>query len=97
VVGGLEDWVVNMVVCDIMGPFTLTSPGIGVAEFSGGLSGTYFAQGVFNFTYEGTYQITLSNGIGSPGSMDACRALQRLTYIAALNRRVPVSPATLAQ
>jgi hypothetical protein len=71
VVGGLEDWVVNMVVCDIMGPFTLTSPGIGVAEFSGGLSGTYFAQGVFNFTYEGTYQITLSNGIGSPGSMDA--------------------------
>jgi len=69
VVGGLEDWQVEQVVCDITQPFTLTSPGVGVAEFSGGLSGTYSASGVFNFQYDGTYRITLSNGLGSPGSM----------------------------
>ncbi len=69
IVGGLEDWQVDQVVCDITKPFTLTSPGIGVAEFSGGLSGTYSASGVYNFQYAGTYQITLSDGLGSPGSM----------------------------
>ncbi len=69
IVGGLEDWQVNEVVCDITKPFTLTSPGVGVAQFSGGLSGTYSASGVFNFHYEGTYEISLSNGLGSPGSM----------------------------
>ena len=71
VVGGLEDWQVSTVVCDVTEPFTLESPGVGVAEFSGGLSGTYSATGVFNFSYAGTYQITLSNGLGSPGSMVA--------------------------
>ena len=71
VVGGLEDWQVDQVVCDVTQPFTLTSPGIGTAEFSGGLSGTYVATGIFDFRYEGTYQITLSDGLGSPGSMIA--------------------------
>ncbi len=69
VAGGLEDWQVNQVVCDLTQPFTLTSPGVGVAEFSGGLSGTYSATGVFNFQYAGTYQITLENGLGTPGTM----------------------------
>jgi hypothetical protein len=69
VVGGLEDWQVNMVVCDITQPFTLESPGVGTAQFSGGLSGTYEASGVFNFQYSGTYEITLENGIGTPGTM----------------------------
>ena len=64
VVGGLQDWQVNMVK-----PFTLESPGVGVAEFSGGLSGTYSATGVFNFSYAGTYQVILSDGLGSPGTM----------------------------
>ncbi|MBP8208058.1 MAG: hypothetical protein KAY11_00735, partial [Ilumatobacteraceae bacterium] len=68
-VGGLQDWQVNMVVCDITKPFTLESPGVGVAEFSGGLSGTYSATGVFNFSYAGTYQVILSDGLGSPGTM----------------------------
>lgn len=71
VVGGLEDWQVNQVVCDITKPFTLESPGIGTAEFSGGLSGTYSASGVFDFHYEGTYQVTLENGLGTPGTMVA--------------------------
>jgi hypothetical protein len=71
VVGGLEDWQVNQVVCDVTQPFTLESPGIGTAEFSGGLSGTYSASGVFDFHYEGTYQITLENGLGTPGTMVA--------------------------
>lgn len=71
VVGGLEDWQVNMVVCDLTMPFTLESPGVGIAEFSGGLSGTYSATGIFNFSYAGTYEITLENGLGTPGSMIA--------------------------
>jgi hypothetical protein len=71
VVGGLEDWQVNMVVCDVTKPFTLESPGVGVAEFSGGLSGSYSATGVFNFSYAGTYEITLENGLGTPGGMIA--------------------------
>jgi hypothetical protein len=71
VVGGLEDWQVSQVVCDIMSPFSLTSPGVGVAEFSGGLTGTYSATGVFNFSYAGDYVIALANGIGSPGTMSA--------------------------
>jgi hypothetical protein len=71
VAGGLEDWQVDMVVCDVMQPFTLESPGVGVAEFSGGLSGTYTATGIFNFSYAGTYEITLENGLGSPGGMVA--------------------------
>jgi hypothetical protein len=69
VVGGLQDWQVDQAVCDIMAPFTLTSPGVGVAEFAGGLSGTYSATGVFNFSYAGTYQIVLTDGLGSPGTM----------------------------
>jgi hypothetical protein len=71
VVGGLEDWQVDQVVCDIMAPFTLTSPGVGVAEFTGGLTGTYSATGVFNFSYAGEYEILLSDGPGSPGTMAA--------------------------
>lgn len=71
VVGGLEGWQVDMVVCDVMQPFVLESPGVGVAEFSGGLSGTYSATGIFDFSYAGTYEITLENGLGSPGGMVA--------------------------
>lgn len=71
VVGGLQDWQVNQVVCDVMKPFTLESPGIGTAEFSGGLSGSYSVSGIFNMHYEGTYLITLENGPGTPGSMVA--------------------------
>ena len=70
-VGGLQDWQVNQVVCDVMKPFTLESPGIGTAEFSGGLSGSYTVSGIFDMHYEGTYLITLENGPGSPGSMVA--------------------------
>jgi hypothetical protein len=69
IVGGLQDWQVNQVVCDVMQPFTLEAPGVGTAQFSGGLSGTYSATGVFNLHYEGTYQITLENGLGTPGTM----------------------------
>ena len=69
IVGGLQDWQVNQVVCDVTKPFTLESPGVGTADFSGGLTGTYSATGVFDFHYEGTYQITLQNGLGTPGSM----------------------------
>ncbi|MGH9133471.1 MAG: hypothetical protein ACRDZZ_06010 [Ilumatobacteraceae bacterium] len=69
IVGGLEDWQVNQVVCDVMQPFTLEAPGAGTAQFSGGLTGTYSASGVFNLHYEGTYQISLENGLGSPGTM----------------------------
>ena len=69
IVGGLQDWQVNQVVCDVTQPFMLTSPGVGTAQFSGGLTGTYSATGVFNFSYSGTYSITLSDGLGSPGSM----------------------------
>lgn len=69
VVGGLQDWKVSMVVCDVTKPFTLESPGVGTANFSGGLSGTYEASGVFNFHYAGTYTITLEDGLGSPGIM----------------------------
>jgi hypothetical protein len=71
VVGGLQDWQVNQVVCDVMKPFTLESPGIGTAEFSGGLSGSYSVSGIFNMHYEGTYLITFENGPGSPGAMVA--------------------------
>jgi hypothetical protein len=71
VVGGLDDWQVNMVVCDVMQPFTLEAPGIGSAAFSGGLSGTYRASGVFGINYQGTYLIELENGLGTPGNMIA--------------------------
>ena len=71
VAGGLQDWQVNQVVCDVMKPFTLESPGIGTAEFSGGLSGSYSVSGIYNMHYEGTYLITLENGPGTPGSMVA--------------------------
>ena len=71
VAGGLQDWQVNQVVCDVMKPFTLESPGIGTAEFSGGLSGSYTVSGIFDMHYEGTYLITLENGLGSPGTMVA--------------------------
>jgi hypothetical protein len=39
IVGGLDDWQTDTAVCDIMKPFTLTSPILSV-HFSGGLSGT---------------------------------------------------------
>jgi hypothetical protein len=70
VVGGLEDFQVNQDVCDVMAPFTLNGS-VGLAHFSGGLSGTYHAEGAFNFTYAGTYTISLPNGPTAPGTMAA--------------------------
>lgn len=68
IVGGLDDWQTNTRVCDIMKPFTLT--GILTMNFSGGLSGTYdYSGGPFNAHGTGTYTISLSNGVGSPGTM----------------------------
>jgi len=68
IVGGLDDWQTDTVVCDILTPFTLTGGGISV-NFSGGLSGTYTYTGLFNSNGTGTYTISLANGIGSPGTM----------------------------
>lgn len=68
IVGGLEDWQVSQQVCDIMAPFELSSP-VGTMKLSGGLSGTYTAEGLFNARYQGTYTITLPQGPGFPGTM----------------------------
>ena len=38
-------------------------------QLSGGLSGTYEFNGMFNSHYTGTYQITLPPGPGLPGAM----------------------------
>ena len=72
ITGGLQDFQVeNVKVCDVRKPFTLTSPGIATAEFSGGdsLTGSYTATGAFNLSYTGSYTITLPNGPGEPGTM----------------------------
>ena len=68
VVGGLQDWVVNQKVCNIQGPFVL-STGVGTMKFSGGLSGTYTFGGVFASQYSGNYTITFPNGPRKPGKM----------------------------
>ena len=57
-------------VCDIMAPFSLDGT-IGIAKFSGGLTGTYVVTGIFDIHYEGTYVITLPNGPGQAGAMVA--------------------------
>ena len=53
IAGGLEDWQVDQVICDVMAPFTLSVPEIGSGQFSGGLSGTYVVDGVFGLHYRG--------------------------------------------
>ena len=68
IVGGLDDWQTNTVVCDILTPFTLTGGGISM-NLSGGISGTYTYTGPFNSSGTGTYAISLPNGLGSPGTM----------------------------
>ncbi len=68
VVGGLQDWKIDQVVCDVMAPFTLTGE-IGAMQLSGGLSGTYVFDGMFSSHYEGTYEISLPDGPGKPGTM----------------------------
>lgn len=68
IVGGLQDWQVDQVVCDIMAPFTLSSD-VGVMELTGGLSGTYTFAGVFNSSYTGEYHIDFPNGSDQPGTM----------------------------
>lgn len=68
IVGGLDDWQTNTVVCDIMKPFKLTGGGI-TMQVSGGLSGTYDYTGPFNAHGTGTYTISLPDGIGKPGTM----------------------------
>ena len=68
IVGGLQEWQVDQVVCDIMQPFTLTGA-IGSMVLSGGLAGTYVFDGMFESHYEGTYQVTLPDGPSKPGTM----------------------------
>ncbi len=69
IVGGLDDWQTNTSVCDIMKPFKLTSS-ILVVNFSGGMSGTYeYSGGPFNARGNGTYTISLPDGLGKPGTM----------------------------
>jgi hypothetical protein len=68
IVGGLDDWQTNTVVCDIMKPFELTGGGF-TMQVSGGLSGTYNYTGPFNAHGTGTYTISLPDGIGKPGTM----------------------------
>jgi hypothetical protein len=68
VVGGLDDWQTNTLVCDIMKPFTLTGGGF-TMQLSGGLSGTYDYTGPFNAHGTGTYTISLPDGPGKPGTM----------------------------
>lgn len=69
IVGGLDDWQTDTAVCDIMQPFALTSP-ILTLNFSGGLSGTYsYSGGPFGAAGNGSYTISLPNGIGKPGTM----------------------------
>jgi len=68
IVGGLEDWQVSQVVCDVMQPFELSTE-IGTMTLSGGLNGTYQFHGLFDAQYRGTYAITLPSAPGQPGSM----------------------------
>jgi hypothetical protein len=69
IVGGLDDWQTDTTVCDIMQPFALTSP-ILTLNFSGGLSGTYsYSGGPFGAAGNGSYTISLPDGIGKPGTM----------------------------
>lgn len=69
IVGGLDDWQTDTAVCDIMQPFALTSP-ILTLNFSGGLSGTYsYSGGPFGAAGNGSYTISLPDGIGKPGTM----------------------------
>lgn len=69
IVGGLDDWQTDTTVCDIMQPFALTSP-ILTLNFSGGLSGTYsYSGGPFGAAGNGSYTISLPDGIGKSGTM----------------------------
>jgi hypothetical protein len=69
IVGGLDDWQTDTSVCNIMGPFTLTSPILSL-QFSGGLSGTYSYSGGPNDAHGGyVYTISLPDGVGKPGTM----------------------------
>jgi hypothetical protein len=69
IIGGLDDWQTNTSICDIMKPFTLTSPILSV-QFSGGLSGTYtYSGGPYNATGGSSYSISLPDGVGKPGTM----------------------------
>jgi len=78
-------------------PFSLTAPGVGVAKFSGGLSGTYVATGVFNFRYEGTYTITLPNGPGKPGTMAATSSGQIAGKAGSGTERYVLTPLTTCE
>lgn len=69
IVGGLDDWQTDTVVCNILTPFTLTGGGINV-NFSGGTSGTYTYSGSqFGASGSGSYTISLPEGMGKPGTM----------------------------
>lgn len=68
IVGGLEDWQVDQVVCNVMAPFTLSTD-VGTMQLSGGLTGTYSFSGVFASSYTGEYRIDFPNGADQPGTM----------------------------
>jgi hypothetical protein len=67
-VGGLDDFKVAQVVCNVMEPFTLDSD-IGSMTASGGLTGTYEFEGDFDAHYSGTYSIRFPHGPRKPGTM----------------------------
>jgi hypothetical protein len=69
IVGGLEDWHVDVKVCDITKPFVLHGS-IGTMTLSGGLTGTYEMTGDFSAKYTGTYVITFPDGPRRPGTME---------------------------
>jgi hypothetical protein len=68
IVGGLDDWETNTIVCDITKQFTLTGGGF-TMQFSGGFSGTYKYSGPFNAKGTGTYEILFPSGPGRNGEM----------------------------
>lgn len=75
VAGGADDLVVDTMVCDVWGPFTLEGSGV-VQQFSpsGGSGGSYSYSGTmsgFAVHGSGTYTITFPNGPEATGSMTA--------------------------
>ena len=68
IVGGLDDWHTDTIVCDITKPFTLTGGGFTV-DFSGGYEGTYEYTGPYNAKGTGSYEMRFPYGPGKNGDM----------------------------
>jgi hypothetical protein len=66
--GGLDDFQVDQVVCDIMQSFVLSGGGF-TATYSGGLAGTYSYVGPFDASGGGSYSISLPADPTQPGAM----------------------------